>query len=104
MDELRRPYHDRIAALRQQTVEIVRDAAAAVGNVAAARLDDTPVPGQSVLAGASRTPSRVADVEATVLELLALQAPMARDLRVIMAALRIAQIGDLCLGLGQTLA
>jgi phosphate transport system protein len=46
----------------------------------------------------------VAEVEAEVLALLALQAPVARDLRMILAGRDIAQIGELCLGLCRTLA
>ena len=52
----------------------------------------------------SETSAQVAEVDVEVLRLLALQAPVARDLRLILAARDIAQIGDLCLGLDQTLA
>jgi phosphate transport system protein len=104
MDELRRGYHDRIAALREGTTAIVGDAAASVGKVTAALLDRDPAAGRVVLTDASEAAARVADVEGDVLELLALQAPMARDLRVIMAALRVAQIAELCLGLCRALA
>ena len=79
MEELRRAYHDRIADLHALTVGILDDAA---------RLDVEP-----------DINGRLADVEREVLDLLAQQAPVARDLRVILAALRIAQIGELCLGL-----
>jgi phosphate transport system protein len=46
----------------------------------------------------------VALVETDVLDLLALQSPVARDLRVILAARDIARAGELCLGLCRTLA
>jgi phosphate transport system protein len=45
----------------------------------------------------------VAEVEAEVLALLALQAPVARDLRVVLASRDIAQTAQLCLGLCRSL-
>ncbi len=83
MEELRRAYHDRIGDLHAMTVGILDDAAR--------------------LGVEADIGGRLAAVEAEVLDLLAQQAPVARDLRVILAALRIAQIGDLCLGLGAVL-
>ena len=104
MDELRRTYHDRIAVLRDETFDIVGEAATAVGNVTAAILERDPVAGQVVVAGAAAATGRVAAVENEVVDLLALQSPVARDLRVILAAWRIAQVAGLCLGLARALA
>ena len=102
--ELRRQYHDRIAELRALTIAIVRDAGRATGDATAALLDKDTTAGRLIVIDAADTTGRVAEVEAEVLALLALQSPMARDLRVILASRDIAQIGGLCLGLCRTLA
>ena len=103
MDELRRAYHDRIADLRGQTIALLRDASRSVGDVTAALVERDRVAGDVVVSGAVDSTSRVAEVEAGVLDILAQQSPVGRDLRVVLAALRIAQIADLCLGLSRTL-
>lgn len=103
MDELRRAYHDRIAKLRDQTIALLRDASRSVGDVTAALVERDRATGDVVVSGAVDSPSRVAEVEAGVLDIIAQQAPVGRDLRVVLAALRIAQIADLCLGLSRTL-
>lgn len=103
MDELRRAYHDRIAALRDQTIALLRDASRSVGDVTAALVERDRVAGDVVVSGSVDSTSRVAEVEAGVLDIIAQQAPVGRDLRVVLAALRIAQIADLCLGLSRTL-
>lgn len=102
--ELRRNYHDRIGELRAETIAIVRDAAGATGDATAVLLDKDMTAEQLIAIEAGGATSRVADIEAEVLALLALQAPVARDLRVILASRDIAQIGQLCLGLCRTLA
>jgi phosphate transport system protein len=104
VDELRRSYHDRIADLHGQTVAIIADAASSVGNVTVAFLEQDREVALKVAAIGSQGKSRVAAVESEVVDLLAQQAPVDRDLRVILAALRIAQIGELCLGLVAALA
>ena len=103
MDEVRRSYHDLIAGLRDETVALVRVSADAVENVTAALLERDPQAGRSVVAEVADVNTRVMSVENEVLELLARQAPVARDLRIILAALRIAQVADLCVGLARTL-
>ena len=103
MDELRRAYHDRIADLRGQTIALLRDASRSVGDVTAALVERDRDAGDVVVSGTVDSTSRVAEVEAGVLDIIAQQAPVGRDLRVVLAALRIAQIADLCLGLSRTL-
>jgi len=102
--ELRRSYHDRIGELRTQTAGIVHDASVAVENVTAALLESDPVAAGIVSSQVSTSAGRAALVETEVVELLALQAPVARDLRIIVAALNISQTAALCLGLCRTLA
>lgn len=103
MDELRRAYHDRIADLRGQTIALLRDASRSVGDVTAALVERDRDAGDVVVGGTADSASRVGEVEAGVLDIIAQQAPVGRDLRVVLAALRIAQIADLCLGLSRTL-
>ena len=102
--ELRRGYHDRIAGLRDISISIVRDAAKATELSTIAFLESDPRGRETIALDTARTSVRVADVDAEVLALLALQAPVARDLRVILASRDIAQTGELCMGLCLTLA
>jgi phosphate transport system protein len=102
--ELRRTYHDRIADLRAKTIAIIRDAARATADATDVLLDKDSTARKLITMEAADTASRVAEVETEVLALLALQAPVARDLRVILTSRDIAQIGALCLGLCRTLA
>jgi len=104
MDELRRAYHDRIGALRDRTRSLVVNAAGAVERVTAALLDnDAGSAAQLIddLAAANDEPARI---EEEVLDVLAREAPLGRDLRVVLASLFIGQTAGLCLGLVRTLA
>jgi phosphate transport system protein len=104
MDELRRDYHDRLAALRIRTGRLVAAAADAVEHLTAAFLVRDVDAGRAVVAELDWAVKEPAAVEEEVLDLLALQAPMARDLRVVLASLFIAQAADLCFGLARNLA
>ncbi len=102
--ELRRDYHDRVATLRTGSIAIVADAVAATRDATAALLDADVAAAKlaAIAATAGRDP--VVQVETEVLDLLALESPVARDLRIILTSRDIAQIGELCLGLCLTLA
>ncbi len=102
--ELRRSYHDSIAELRAKTISIVDNAGRATEHATEVLIDPDGKAGDRISALVSETSAQVAEVDGEVLRLLALQAPVARDLRMILASRDIAQIGDLCLGLDQTLA
>ena len=104
MDELRRDYHDRIAELRLRTGRLVVAAADAIEHLTDALLSRDVEAGRAVVAELDWAAKEPAAVEEEVLDLLALQAPMARDLRVVLASLFISQIADLCIGLARTLA
>ena len=104
MDELRRAYHDRIGELRSRTGGLVVTAADAVEVVTGALLEGDRDAGHRLiadLAAAAEEPRRIED---EVLDILALEAPMGRDLRVVLASLFIAQAAGLSLGLSRTLA
>ena len=104
MDELRRAYHDRIGDLRARTLALAATAADAVEVVTAALLEGDPDAGRRLIAELAAVTDEPRRVEDEVLDLLALEAPMGRDLRVVLASLFIAQASGLCLGLARTLA
>jgi phosphate transport system protein len=102
--ELRRSYHDHIAALHSRSADLVRSAASAAAGVRAAFLDGDEAAGERTASIAAEAAMGVAGVETEVLELLALQSPVARDLRMILASRDIAEAARLCLGLCKGLA
>ena len=104
MDELRRDYHDRIADLRVRTGRLVVAAADAIEHVTGALLSRDVNAGRAVVAELDWAVKEPAAVEDEVLDLLALQAPIARDLRVVLASLFITQAAALCIGLARNLA
>jgi phosphate transport system protein len=104
LQELRRDYHDLIAQLRDQTAFMLDQAADAVVAATSALVEQDQAAGQALAAELAGVGPNAATVEAEVLGLLALQAPVARDLRVILASRDVAQTTALCLGLCQTLA
>jgi phosphate transport system protein len=104
LKELRRSYHDGIADLRAKTISIIDSAGRATEHATRVLVDADAEAVTRIGVLVSETSAQVAEVDGEVLSLLALQAPVARDLRIILASRDIAQIGDLCLGLDQTLA
>ena len=104
MDELRRAYHDRIADLRASTGRLVVVAADAIEHLTGALLARDTDARRAVIAELDQAGKEPAAIEAEVLDLLALESPVARDLRVVLASLFISQIADLCIGLARTLA
>ena len=102
MDELRRGFHDRLALLHEEVASLAMLAATSVEHASAALLGgDTDAASRVLIA---RESGRAASVEQEVIDLLALQAPLARDLRLLMASLRIAHELDLSLGLAANIA
>ena len=104
MDELRRAYHDRIADLRASTGRLVVVAADAIEHLTGALLARDTDARRAVIVELDQAGKEPAAIEAEVLDLLALESPVARDLRVVLASLFISQIADLCIGLARTLA
>ena len=96
--ELRRGYHDRIADVRRRSAEVLRSviegAAAATGLIGGvdARFADR-------LPRVEEMGAAAAAVDTEVIGLLALESPVARDLRLILAARDVTQISLLCVGL-----
>lgn len=102
--ELRRGYHDRISRLRDETLFLLEKAAAAVNQVTTILLDQDQEGGELLAEQLGSLIPSVASTDAEVLGLLALQAPVARDLRIILAGRDVAHTTVLCLGLCQSLA
>jgi phosphate transport system protein len=102
--ELRTDYHDRVATLRTASLEIVGLAVVATRDATTALLDPDATAGKLAAIETAAASAPVDKVEAEVLDLLALESPVARDLRIILTSRDVAQIGELCLGLCATLA
>lgn len=102
--ELRRVYHDRITALREQSLSVLRGAISGTEEAALALAEGAVSVGPAAAQRADQAAAVVAAVDDEVVNLLALESPVARDLRVILAARDITQLALLCVGLARTLA
>ena len=100
--ELRRAYHDRIAVIRERSLEILH--LAAEGTAVATRALVESVEGGPAPVHVETAARIAAEIDSEVVSLLALESPVARDLRVILAARDVTQIAVLCVGLCNTLA
>lgn len=100
--ELRRTYHDRIGELRERSLQMLRYSIA--GTASAVHCLEVASP-SGTWAGCRPQDAQVlaAMVDEEAVSLLALESPMARDLRVILASRDVTQIGLLCVGLANTL-
>ena len=104
MDELRRAYHDRIAELKARVGSLVGATAQAVERLTTALLERDTGGCDDLLATVALLTDEPKRIEDEVLDVLAREAPVARDLRVVLSSLFIAQGAGLCLGLVRTLA
>jgi phosphate transport system protein len=104
MDELRRAYHDRIAELKARAGALLGATADVVEHLTAALLERDVAERDEVLAAVGSVIDEPKQVEDEVLDTLAREAPVARDLRVVLASLFISQETGLCFGLVRTLA
>jgi phosphate transport system protein len=101
-EELRRGFHDRLAGVHADVGRLVRTAAASVVEATDALLAGRPASGVASAAGELLDGSAM--VEREVFDLLALQAPVARDLRLLLASMRVAHEAELSAGLAATIA
>jgi phosphate transport system protein len=104
MAELRRAYHDRIAELKGRAEALLAKTADAVDRLTTALLERDEAALVRLVGdvdGVAEEPKRI---EEDVLDTIAREAPVARDLRVVLASLFISQGTALCLGLVRTLA
>ncbi|HMC38210.1 MAG TPA: hypothetical protein VKI19_01020 [Acidimicrobiales bacterium] len=101
--ELRRSYHDRIADVREQSVAMLRAVVLGIRVASGALTEGAPVEPATV-PDVRRARAEAAYVDGTVVGMLALESPVARDLRLILAARDVAQLALLCVGLCAQLA
>jgi phosphate transport system protein len=103
--ELRRSFHDELGDLRLRVEEMAAVVVDGIGAVTDALLDGDVAAARAVIAADARIDERYPTVEADVFHLVATQAPVARDLRFLMATLRIAmeveRSGDLVASVGR---
>jgi phosphate transport system protein len=102
--ELRRPYHDRIAEVRRQSLAVLACAISVADRGTRALLDGSCEPPEEMRQAAEQAGFVGASIDTEVVNLLALESPVARDLRVILAARDVTQTALLCIGLGITLS
>jgi phosphate transport system protein len=103
--ELRRSFHDELAELRARVDDLTEVVVDGVGRVTDALLDGDEVAARAVIAADARIDAGYPTVEADVFHLVATQAPVARDLRFLIATLRVAmeieRSGDLVASIGR---
>lgn len=104
LKEMRRAYHDRIADLRERSLTVLRCAISGTEQTVAALPEGDLSVADAVGRQAKDIAGVAADVDAEVVSLLALESPVARDLRVILVSRDVTQLGLLCVGLALTLA
>ena len=96
--ELRRGYHDRIAAVRGRSALLLRSALEGA-EAATEFFSGDGSPADRRMPQVDEMRAAAAAVDSEVMALLALESPVARDLRLILAARDVTQIGLLCVGL-----
>ncbi|HVY08996.1 MAG TPA: phosphate signaling complex protein PhoU [Mycobacteriales bacterium] len=98
---MRDQYHDDLDAVTQALVEITRLAGSAINSATQALLDADLRAAESVISGDEAIDDLYTQIEGSALDLLARQQPVASDLRVVIASLRmvadIERMGDLAL-------
>ena len=97
--ELRRTFHDRLAGVQKGVRGMADAVLVGLADVTAALLAGDVEKARVVLDAQTPVSHVASEVEAEVYDLVALQAPVGRDLRFLLASLRIAQELDLCSGL-----
>lgn len=104
LKELRRAYHDRIAELRERSLAVLRCAITGAEQAVEVFLGGDPALVAGMAGRAGDIAAVAAEVDDEVISLLALEAPVARDLRVILASRDVTQLSLLCVGLALTLS
>lgn len=88
--ELRRGFHDDLAELQARVERMAAVVVDGVGRATTALLENDAVGAERVVAGDAVIDELYPTVEASVFDLVARQAPVARDLRFLMATMRVA--------------
>jgi phosphate transport system protein len=104
MDELRRSFHDQLAVIHGEVEEMARVAAQSVTEATTALLTGDVTAAGAVRDDAALLTNRTAALEREVYDVIARQAPVSRDLRLLMASLRVGHELRLCGGLSVAIA
>lgn len=94
--ELRRTFHEQLTTISDQVSAMTRVMEAGLERVTEALLSEDRSTAAEIVARDAVLDSSYAAVEAEIHDLIARQAPVARDLRFVLAALRIAQEVERC--------
>ena len=101
-----RHFHDELSDLKARLLQMSADAQAALGTALDALLQRDADRATAVIEGDQGVDSAELEIEETVIELLATQQPMARDLRFLTAAMKIAndleRVGDHAVNIAQS--
>ena len=104
--DVHRHFHDELSHVKVRLLTMSGEAEAALGMAVEALLDRDPVKAQAVIHGDRVVDDMEMDVEEQTINLLALQQPMARDLRMLTSALKIAndleRVGDHAVNIAQS--
>ncbi|HET8632840.1 MAG TPA: phosphate signaling complex protein PhoU [Gemmatimonadales bacterium] len=101
-----RHFHDELADLKGRLLAMSGEAEAALARALESLLERDAAKAAGVIAGDSRLDAMEVEIEDQCIRLLALQQPMARDLRMVTSALRIAsdleRVGDHAVNIAQS--
>ncbi len=101
-----RHFHDELTDLKQRLLAMSGEAEAALARALDSLLERNAAEAAEVIAGDSRLDAMEVEIEDHCIRLLALQQPMARDLRMVTSALRIAsdleRVGDHAVNIAQS--
>lgn len=104
--ETHRHFHDELRVLETRLLNMSTEAEAAIGLAVGALLERDMEKAKLVIAGDRRIDLMEVEIEKQCIDLLALQQPMARDLRMLMSALKIAndleRVGDHAVNIAQS--
>ncbi len=89
MDELRKGYHNELAATRDELARVAATVAETIPRATAVLLEADLAGAEQVIAADADIDARCVDVEERCIRMLALQAPVASELRQIIAILKI---------------
>jgi len=101
-----RHFHDELSDLKAKLLTMSGEAQEALETAVASLLERDPAKAARVIAGDSTVNELELEIEGAVVQLLATQQPMARDLRLLMAALKISndleRVGDHAVNIAQS--
>jgi phosphate transport system protein len=101
-----RHFHEQLAALKARLLDMSERAEALVESAVEALLEHDQAKAEAVVAGDRDVDALEIQVEALAIELLALQQPMARDLRFVISAIKVSsdleRVGDHAVNIAQS--